>query len=93
MRLVELSKLVGAGLSHVCCLVIRGSVGSFLLLGDFSGVVSQPRSLRVSQYVVSFESSSLIYHRMWDLIVLIPDRCLSFRIRDLFFPYVDSPMG
>ena len=47
----------------VCCLVIRGSAGGFLLLRDFSGGVLQPRGIRVSPYVVSFESSSLNHQR------------------------------
>ena len=33
------SKLVGTGLSFVCCLVIRGSTGGFHLLWYFSGIV------------------------------------------------------
>ena len=59
---VDLFKLVETGLSLVCCLVIRGSVGDFLLLRYFNGIVLQPGVLRVSQYV-SVESSSLIHHR------------------------------
>ena len=55
-------KLVGTGLSLVCCLVIRGSAGGFLLLPNFSGIVSHPGVLRVSQYV-SVKSSSLTHHR------------------------------
>ena len=47
----------------VCCLVIRGPTSRFLLLRGFSGVFSHPRDLRVSQYVVSFESSSLTHYR------------------------------
>ena len=39
-KLVELFNLVGAGLRLVCCLVIRGSTGGFVLLQYFSGVVS-----------------------------------------------------
>ena len=62
IKLVDLSKLVGTGLSLVCCLVIRGSTGGFLLLRYFSGIVSYPGVLRVSQYV-SVESSSLTHHR------------------------------
>ena len=42
--------------------VIRGSTGGFLLLRYFSGIVSHPGVLRVSQYV-SVESSSLTHHR------------------------------
>ena len=53
---------VEAGLSLACCLVIRGSTGGFLLLRYFSGVVSHPRDLQVTQYVVSVESSSLTHH-------------------------------
>ena len=51
IKLVELLKLVGTELSIVCCLVIRGSTGGFLLLRHFSGVDSHPRDLQVSQYV------------------------------------------
>ena len=40
---------VGACLSLVCCLIIRGSTSGFLLLRDFSSVVSQPRGLRVTK--------------------------------------------
>ena len=65
IKLVELFKLVGTGLSLVCCLVIWGSIGGFLSLRDFSGVVSQPRVLRLSQYIVSVESSSLTLHRWY----------------------------
>ena len=50
-------------LSLVYCLVIGGSTGGFHLLLDFSDVVSHPRDLRVSQNIVSVESSSLTYHR------------------------------
>ena len=63
IKLVELFKLVGAGLSLVCCLVIQGSTGGFLLLRGFSDVILHPRGLRVSQYVVSVESSSLTHHK------------------------------
>ena len=63
MKLVELFRLVGAGLSLVCCLVIRGSIGGFLLLRDFNSVALHPRGLQVSQYVVSVQSSSLTDHR------------------------------
>ena len=62
IKLVGLFELVGAGLSLVCCLVIRCSTGGFLLLLAFSGI-SQPRGLRVSQYVVFVKSSPLIHHR------------------------------
>ena len=62
MKLVDLFKLVGTGLSLVCCLVIRGSAGGLILLRYFSGIVSHPGVLRVSQYV-SVESSSLTHHR------------------------------
>ena len=37
----------------VCFLVIRGSVDGFVLLRYFSGGVSQPRDLQMSQYFVS----------------------------------------
>ena len=57
-----LFKLVGTGLSLVCCLVIRGSNCGFLVLQYFSGVVSHPRVPEVPQYV-SVESSSLTHHR------------------------------
>ena len=76
-KLVDLFKLVGTGLSLVCCLVIRGSTGGFHLLRYFSGIVSHPGVLRVSQYV-SVESYSLIHYRPF---------------RDLFVPCVDSLMG
>ena len=69
IKLVELLKLIGAGLSLACCFVIRGSTGGFLLLQDFSGVVSQPMGLRVSQHVVSVESSSLTHHRPYSRFV------------------------
>ena len=62
IKLVDLFKLVGTGLSVVCCLVIRGSTGGFLLLRYFNGIVSHPGILQVSQYV-SVESSSLTHHR------------------------------
>ena len=62
IKLVDLFKLVGTVLSLVCCLVIRGSTGGFLLLRYCSDIVSQPVALQVSRYV-SIESSSLTYHR------------------------------
>ena len=62
IKLVDLFKLVGTGHSLVCCLVIRGSTGGCFFLQYFSGVVSHPRVLQVSQYV-SIESSSLTHHR------------------------------
>ena len=65
IKLVDLFKLVGTGLSLVCCLVIRGSTGGFLLLGYFSGIVSLPGAVRVSQYV----KSSLIIGHIRDLFV------------------------
>ena len=52
IKQVELFKLVGAGLSLVCCYVIRGSTGGFLLLRYFSSVVLHHRDLQVLQYVV-----------------------------------------
>ena len=61
IKLADLFKLVGIGLSLVYCLVIRSSTGGFLLLRYFSGIVSHPGVLRVSQYV-SVESSSLTHH-------------------------------
>ena len=42
---------------------VQGSAGCFLLLRYFSGVVSHPRDLYVSQYVVSVQTSSMIHHR------------------------------
>ena len=62
IKLVDLFKLVGTGLSLICWLVIRGSSGCFLLLRYFSGIVSHPGVLQVSQYV-SVESPSLTHHR------------------------------
>ena len=56
IKQVELFKFVGAGLILICCLVIRGSTGGFLLLQNFSGVVSHPKD-------VSVESLSLTHHR------------------------------
>ena len=38
-----------------------GSAGGFLLLRFLNGVALYPRDLQVSQYVVSVESSSLVY--------------------------------
>ena len=61
-KLVDLLKLVGTGLSLVCCFVIRGSTGGFLLLRYFSDVVSHPGVIWVSQYVL-VESSSLTHHK------------------------------
>ena len=68
IKLVDLFTLVGTGLSLVCCLVIRGSTGDFLLCQYFSGVVSQPRVLQLSQNV-SVESSSLTHHRPYSRFV------------------------
>ena len=62
IKLVDLFKLVRTGLSLVCCLVIGGSAGFFVLLWYFSGIVSHPGVLWVSQYV-SVESLSLTHHR------------------------------
>ena len=42
--------------SLIYCLVIRSSTGGFLLLRDISGIVSQPRDIRVSLYVVSVDT-------------------------------------
>ena len=42
---------------------------NFISPWEFSGVVSQPSGLRVSQYVVSVESSSLTHHRPYYLFV------------------------
>ena len=43
---VLISDSVGAELSLVSCLAIRGSTGGFLLLSEFSGGISQTRDLR-----------------------------------------------
>ena len=63
-----LFKLVWARLSIICCLVLRGSIGGFLLLRYFSGVVSHPGLFQVSKYV-SVESPSLSHHRPYSLFV------------------------
>ena len=47
IKLVDLFKLVGAGLSLVFCLIIRGSTRCFLLLRYFSGIVSHHGILQV----------------------------------------------
>ena len=70
--LIGLPNTLGAGLSLVCCLVLRGSTGGFHLLQDFIGVVSQPRGLRESQYVVYVKSSSLTHHRPYSSFVCFP---------------------
>ena len=44
MNLLDVFKLVGTGLSPVCCFVIRGSTDVFLVR-IFSGVVLQPKDL------------------------------------------------
>ena len=62
-KVEDFFKLVGAGPILVFYLVIRGSTAGFPLLRDFSGAISQPRGLQVSQYVVLVESKSLIRHR------------------------------
>ena len=56
------------------CLLLdhSGSTGGFLLLRYFSGGVSNPRDLRVSQYVISVKSSSLIHHRSFAGVCLFP---------------------
>ena len=51
IKLVDLFKLVGTEFSFVCCLVIRGPTGGFLLLRYFSGIVSHSGVLQVSQCV------------------------------------------
>ena len=61
IKLVDLFQLVRTGLSPVYCLIIRDSTGGFLLLQDFSGIVSYPKVLQLSQYV-PVESSSLTHH-------------------------------
>ena len=68
IKLADLFKLVGTGLSLDCCLDIRGSTGGFPLLRYFSGIVSHPGVLRVSQYV-SVESSSLTHHSPYSCFV------------------------
>ena len=78
MNLLDVFKLVGTGLSPVCCFVIRGSTDVFFSVRISSGVVLQPKDLHVSQCIVSVESLSLTHHRL---------------IRDLFVFYVDSLMG
>ena len=60
IKLVDL--LVGTGLSLVCCLIILGSTGVFLLLLYFSGIAAHPGVPQMSQYV-SVESSPLTHHR------------------------------
>ena len=60
INLVELYWLVGAGIILLCCLVIRGSVGGFLLLRYFSGVISHPRGLRVTQNFISTGAWSFV---------------------------------
>ena len=62
IKLVELFKLVEAGLSLVCWLAIQGATGGLHLHRDFSGIIAHPLGLRVSQYVVSVEKSSLTDH-------------------------------
>ena len=42
IKLVDVFKLVGTGLSLVCCSAILGSTGGFLLLRFLNGVVSHP---------------------------------------------------
>ena len=64
IKLVDLLKLVGTGLSLICCLVIRGSTCGFLFLRYLSDGVSHPRVLQVS-----VESSSLTHHRPYSLFV------------------------
>ena len=49
IKLVALFKMVGTRLSLVCFSVSQGSTGGFLLLQYFSGVVSYPRVLQMSQ--------------------------------------------
>ena len=61
IKLVESLKF--SGWTRSCLLLGRSGFNWCLLLQDFSGVVSQPSGLRVSQYVVSVESSSLNHHR------------------------------
>ena len=53
VKLVDLFKSVGTGLRLFCCLVIRGSTGSFILLRYFSGIVSHPGVLRMSHTFLS----------------------------------------
>ena len=67
IKQVDVFKLVGIGLSLVCCLIIWGTTCGFLFLQFkvVSGVVSHPRELRESQYVLSAESSSLTHHKSY----------------------------
>ena len=76
IKLADLFKLVGTGLSRVCCLVIRGSTGGFLLLRYFSGIVSHPGFSRCHNMFLSSP-------HLWLIIGLI---------RDLYVPYVNSLM-
>ena len=62
---IKLVKMVWAGLSLACFLVIPDSSGSYLFLRYFSGVVRQPKDLQVSQHVVPVESSFLTHHRSY----------------------------
>ena len=65
IKLVKSFNLVGAGLSFVCCLVIRGSTGVLVLFRYFRGMVWHPSDLQVSQYVAVVESPYLIHHRSY----------------------------
>ena len=53
-----LFKFGRAGLSLICCSVIRGLASGFPLLWYFSG-----RDIQVSQYLVSVKFVSLIHER------------------------------
>ena len=56
------SKVGPRSISLVCCLVIRGSTGGFLLLRCFSGIVSHPRVSKCQWFLSSphlFSDSSL----------------------------------
>ena len=58
IKLLDLFKLVGTGLSLVCCFVIRGSTYAFLFLRYFSGIVFTPWGspgvpIRLSRVLIS----------------------------------------
>ena len=77
IKLVDSFKLVGTGLSLVCCLVIHGSTGGFHLLRYFSVVVSHHRFSRCHNAFLSKPHLCLFVGI----------------IRDLIVPCVDSLMG
>ena len=53
IKLLDLFKLVAAGLSIVCCLVIRGSTGGFLLLRYFTPWGSPGVTIRFRRVLIS----------------------------------------